>query len=106
MNNTVKTKLEEFYAGIIAYSRIAYPHFGIMDFAELAASAINYLIKQGTIYQYDKRECSVFMCKLFEKQIGQYIPQEHIDAIVKVMVDQQSINNNIAGIAAAIHYSK
>lgn len=44
MDAKTANRLSDFYFGILAYGRVNYKYFGVIDFANLAASAINVMI--------------------------------------------------------------
>ena len=106
MNTRTTAKLDELYMGIIAYSKVTYPWFGVIDFAGLAASAVNYLIKKGEAYSWEKDDCSRHMVNRFNGQIGYTMRQADIDAVVDYISGIDTIDNNLAGILAAIEMSR
>lgn len=106
MNTRTTNRLNEIYMGIIAYSKVTYPWFGVIDFAGLAVSAVNYLIKIGEAYSWEKSECSRHMVNRFNGEIGFKMRQSDIDAVVDYMMGVGSIDNNLAGILAVIEMAR
>ena len=106
MNSRVTTKLDEFYCGIMAFGTQAYTHFGVVDYATLAASAINLLIKRGEISPSEKRDYSNYMLKKFDDAIGGRMNWSDINTIVDYMEGVSDINKNVAGIMAAIEMAR
>lgn len=106
MKTRTTTKLDELYMGIIAYSKVNYPWFGVIDFAGLAVSAVNYLIKRGDAYSWEKSECCRHMVNRFNGQIGYTMRVADINAVVEYMCGIDTIDNNLAGILAAIEMSR
>ena len=106
MNTKTTAKLDELYMGIIAYSKVTHPWFGVIDFAGLAASAVNYLIKKGETYSWEKSECSRHMVNRFNSEIGYTMKQADIDTVVSYMDGIDGIDQNLAGILAAIEMAK
>ena len=106
MNTRTTAKLEELYMGIIAYSKVTCPWFGVIDFAGLAVSAINYLIKRGDAYSWEKSECSRHMVNRFNSDIGYTMRQADINTVVAYMDGIDGIDQNLAGILAAIEMAR
>ena len=106
MNTRTKTKLDELYMGIIAYSKVTYPWFGVIDFAGLAVSAVNYIIKQGDASSWEKNDCCMYMVNRFNGQIGYTMGQEVIDTVVDYMAGIDTIDKNLAGIIAVIEMAR
>ena len=106
METRIETRLHEIYYGIIAYGRTTYQWFGIVDFAGLAASAINYLILYGDIMVSDKRKCSKKMVEYFNRDIGSTMTQWVIDSIVDYMMNLTAIDSRIGGILAAVDMAR
>ena len=106
MDTKTTSRLNELYLGIIAYSKVSCPWFGVIDFAGLAASAINLLIQRGEIGSWEKRECSRYMVDLFNRDLGGSMPQSVVDEVVNYMAGYTDIDQNLAGILAAIEMSR
>lgn len=106
MNTRTTNRLNEIHMGIIAYSKVAYPWFGVIDYAGLAVSAVNYLIKNGDAQIWEKRECSKYMINLFNREIGGKMSEAIIDSVVAHMEGIETIDNNMAGILAAIEMAR
>lgn len=106
MNMRITAQLSEMYCGIIAYGRVSSPWFGVIDFAGLAASAVNLLIKRGEINAWEKRECSKYMVERFNQDIGRTMPQSAINEVVNYMDGVTDIDRNLGGIMAAIEMAR
>lgn len=106
MNMRITAQLAEMYCGIIAYGRFSSPWFGVIDFAGLAASAVNLLIKRGDINSWEKRECSKYMVERFNQDIGRTMPQSVINEVVNYMDGVTDIDRNLGGIMAAIEMAR
>ena len=107
MKATTQKKLDEFFIGIMVFAKEnGGSWFGIADFAKLASSAINYLKKKGYIENAERRECAVYLCRLFEKGINKSLPENHLNMIVDEMVRYVDIDSALAGIIAAIEYAR
>lgn len=106
MDTKTTSRLNELYLGIIAYSKVTCPWFGVIDFAGLAASAINLLIQRGEIGSWEKRDCSRHMVDLFNRDIGGSMPRNVVEEVVNYMASYTDIDQNLAGILAAIEMSR
>jgi len=106
MDIKTTSRLFELYSGIIAYSKVSCPWFGVIDFASLAASAINLMIKRGEIGSWEKRDCSRYMVEQFNREIGGSMPRSVIEEVVNYMDGVSDIDQNLAGILAAIEMSR
>jgi hypothetical protein len=106
MNMRITAQLSEMYCGIIAYGRVSSPWFGVIDFAGLAASAVNLLIKRGEISSWEKRECSKYMVERFNQDIGRTMPLSVINEVVNYMDTVTDIDRNLGGIMAAIEMAR
>ena len=106
METRIRTKLEEFYYGIVAFGTTAMPFFGVVDFAGLAASAVNQLVKTGEVSSWNKTECNRYMVELFNRGIGNSMGQQEINLVVDYMGTISGIDPNIGGILAAIRMAK
>lgn len=60
MDSKTTERLNEFYYGIIAFGRLSYKNFGVVDFAELAASAINLMEKRGELSKIEPRDNYIY----------------------------------------------
>lgn len=99
-------KLEDFYYGITIYGRMTYQFFGIIDFSELAASAVNLLIRRKDIYSWEKQEAFRFMLNKFIQDIGQTPNQAEMSIILERMNGITEIDQRLGGIEAAIRMSR
>lgn len=106
MESRVTSKLNELHYGIVAFGTSAYAHFGVVDYAGLAASAVNYLIKTGEIRSYEKREYSRYMVDKFNQGIGGAMGYNDITTVVDYMDGVTGIDRNLAGILAAIERAR
>ena len=107
MKVTTQKKLDEFFLGIMAFAKVnGGSYFGIGDFARLASSAINYLKKQGFIEESERRECAVYMCKLFERAINKPLLEIHLNIAIDAILKSTGIDPTIAGIIAAMEYAR
>ena len=95
-------RLNEFYYGIIAFGRLSYKNFGVVDFAELAASAINLMEKRGELYPWDRDDAYLFMINNFNRDIGGQMDMNVINTIISHMKGITTIDPNLGGILAAI----
>ena len=106
MDSGVTKKLDEFYYGIIAFGTQVCANFGAGDYAVLAVSAINLLIRRGEIIPSEKRDYSNYMIKKFDDAIGGKMSWSDINSIVNCMDEISDIDKNLAGIMAAIEMAR
>lgn len=106
METRITSKLNEIYNGIVAFGTRVYSFFGVVDYASLAASAVNYLIKTGEINSYEKRTYSRYMVDKFNQDIGGTIGYNDIMTVVDYMDGVTGIDRNLAGILAAIEMAR
>ncbi len=106
MEPTIKQKLTEYYYGIVAFGRLTYANFGVIDFAGLAASAINLLIKRGEVYSFNKSEYSRYMVSCFNRDIGGVMRDADINVVVNYMSGVNDIDSRMGGIEYAITMSR
>ena len=106
MDIRITAKLSEMYYGIVAYGRVSYHWFGVIDFAGLAAAAVNLLIKRGEINSWDKEECSRYMVNMFNNDIGNQMSYNDISVVVDCMNGINDIDNRLAGIIAVIEMAR
>lgn len=106
MDSKITNRLNEFYYGIIAYGRVSYQFFGIIDFAGLAASAINVMVKRGELYSWDKEDAYKFMVNSFNRDIGGQMRSADISQVVDYMRGYTGVDKNLAGIMAVMEMSK
>lgn len=106
MDPKTTKRLNEFYYGIVIFGRISYKHFGVIDFAELAASAINLMVKRGELYSWNKDAACRFMVNSFNRDIGGQMTMSDICFVVAHMKEITTINSNLGGIMAAIEMAR
>ena len=106
MDTKITAKLSEMYYGIIAYGRVTSPWFGVIDFAGLAAAAVNLLEVRKEICSWEKRECSTYMVRMFNNEIGNQMPQSVINTVVDYMEGIKGVDQRLAGIMAAIELAR
>ena len=102
MDPKTTKRLNEFYYGIVAFGRVSYKWFGVIDFAELAASAINLMVKRCELYSWDRDEAYRFMVNSFNRDIGGQMTMGDISTVITHMKGITTINSNLGGIMAAI----
>ena len=101
MDSKTTERLNEFYYGIIAFGRLSYKNFGVVDFAELAASAINLMEKRGELYPWDRDDAYRFMVNNFNRDIGGQMDMNVINTIISHMKGITTIDPKLGGILAA-----
>ena len=106
MDSKTTERLNEFYYGIIAFGRLSYTNFGVVDFAELAASAINLMEKRGELYPWDRDDAYRFMVNSFNRDIGGQMDMNVINTIISQMKGITTIDPNLGGILAAIEMTR
>lgn len=106
MDSEVIQRLNEFYYGIIAYGRVSHQFFGVIDFAGLASSAINVMIKRGELYSWDKEDAYKFMINCFNRDLGGRMSMSDINQVIDYMRNYSGIDKNLAGIMAVMDMSK
>lgn len=106
MDTKTTNRLSDFYYGIIAYGRVSYQFFGVIDFAGLAASAINVMIKRGELYSWDKEDAYKFMVNCFNRDIGGRMSTSDINQVVDYMRSYSGVDKNLAGIMAVMEMAK
>ena len=106
MDSKTTERLNEFYYGIIAFGRLSYKNFGVVDFAELAASAINLMEKRGELYPWDRDDAYRFMINSFNRDIGGQMDMNVINTIISHMKGITTIDPNLGGILAAIEMTR
>ena len=106
MDLKTANRLTEFYWGIIAFGRTSGKYFGVIDFAGLAASAINVMVKRGELCSWDKEDAYKFMANNFNRDIGSRMSYSDINQVVDYMRTYTGVDKNLAGIMAVIEMSK
>ena len=106
MDSKTTERLNEFYYGIIACGRLSYKNCGVVDFAELAASAINLMEKRGELYSWERDEAYRFMVNSFNRDIGGQMDMNVINTIISHMKSITTIDPNMGGILAAIDMTR
>ena len=93
MDPKTTKRLNEFYYGIVAFGRVSYKWFGVIDFAELAASAINLMVKRCELYSWDRDEAYRFMVNSFNRDIGGQMTMGDISTVITHMKGITTINS-------------
>ena len=115
MTNDVKTKLEEFSLGIIGSLKAGVRPFtmqysssqiGLGDFCAFAGSTISHLVNNGTISVAEKKESAAYMVSVFMKTFGHNATFSELNEFSDMVLEQNVIDKNFAGIVAAIKFAR